>query len=256
MNTKQYDIIGDDYIRNSDVTTPHAKLVSELVGKALGNCNGLTVLDLGGGDGLHARRALDAGAEYVDVVDISKLMIDIGKRRARAGEGDRIRWFVADATKPLLGQCDISPPDGKYDIVMGNWLLDSAVKSEEDYEPMWRNIVSHLKPGGKFLGVRTRYPGIYGRAGRVKYGVTWADIKEVPGGWRYRVLIHVDPPFTLEATTMRDSATMVNEVPRRLGLIDFEEVAIEETEIYKSDPEFWKEMREEPMLAVVVARIS
>ncbi|RCI10200.1 hypothetical protein L249_8683 [Ophiocordyceps polyrhachis-furcata BCC 54312] len=251
--TNQYNIIGTDYTRYTEVTIPHAKLVAELVGKALGDCRGLSVLDLGGGNGLHARRALAAGAEYVDLVDISERMIEIGKRKG-GGDGERIRWCLADATKPLPQQCQLTSPDGKYDIVMGNWLLDSAVKSEQDFEPLWRNIIDCIKPGGKFVGVRSRYPGFCGKAGRVKYGLTWADIKDIPGGWRYRVMVHVDPPFTLEATTMRDSATLANEVPTRLGLADFEAVPIEETEVYKADPDYWTVMREEPMLAVVVAR--
>ncbi|RDA85692.1 hypothetical protein CP532_0748 [Ophiocordyceps camponoti-leonardi (nom. inval.)] len=238
MDTNQYNFIGTDYTRYSALTAPHAKLVSELVAKALGDCGGKSVLDLGGGDGLHARKALAAGAEYVDVVDVSEVMVDIGKRKATT-DGERIHWFVADAVKPLSEQCRLTPPDGKYDIVMGNWLFDSAVRSEEDFEPLWRNIVHYIKPGGKFLGVRSRYPGICGRAARVKYGLTWADVKDIPGGWRYRVVIHVDPPFTLQATTMRDSGTLTDEVPRRLGLTDFETVPVEETEMYKSDPEFW-----------------
>lgn len=44
-------------------------LESQLQDIALGDCKGLTVLDVGGGQGLRARQAIDHGAAAVDVVD-------------------------------------------------------------------------------------------------------------------------------------------------------------------------------------------
>jgi hypothetical protein len=37
--------------------------------RALGDCTGLSVLDLGGGNGVRARHAVNLGAIAVDVVD-------------------------------------------------------------------------------------------------------------------------------------------------------------------------------------------
>ncbi|PFH59654.1 hypothetical protein XA68_12059 [Ophiocordyceps unilateralis] len=248
----QYDVIGNDYARYTAVTLPFAKMAAEFIGKALGNCDGLTVLDLGGGNGLFARRALKAGAKYVDVVDISETMIELGKGN-NEGEG-RLRWHIADVTRPLREQCHLSLLDGQYDIVMGNWLHESAVKSVEDLEPIWQNVVDYLKPGGTFLGSRTLYPGVCGDATKGKYGATLVDMKEIPGGWRYRLRMQMEPPFVLEGTAMRDNCTMQNEIPRRLGLTDFRALAIEDTALYASDPEFWKEARDDPSFTVVISR--
>ena len=53
---------------------PISALYQQQVEYALGtNCKGLTVLDLGGGIGLHARKAIDRGAKLVDVVDMGDL---------------------------------------------------------------------------------------------------------------------------------------------------------------------------------------
>jgi ubiquinone/menaquinone biosynthesis C-methylase UbiE len=107
---------------------PHAKLEQELVAKAIGNCTGLTVLDLGGGNGQYARKAIELGAELVDVLDISPAMLEVGiEIEAKLGREGKIRWLEADATKalhhlPLM-------PDG-YDIVMCNWLFDHASSDE------------------------------------------------------------------------------------------------------------------------------
>lgn len=53
------------------VECPHTWQVLEhqLQESALGDCTGLTVLDLGGGNGLRARHVVDHGSIAVDVVD-------------------------------------------------------------------------------------------------------------------------------------------------------------------------------------------
>lgn len=48
---------------------PLAILEHQLHESALGNCEGLVVLDIGGGQGLRARHAIEHGAVAVDVVD-------------------------------------------------------------------------------------------------------------------------------------------------------------------------------------------
>ena len=57
----------DGYGRYIDV--PFAKLEHQLHASALGDCTGINVLDLGGGQGLRARQVIDQGAAAVDVVD-------------------------------------------------------------------------------------------------------------------------------------------------------------------------------------------
>ena len=124
--SSQYDPIATRYADYASL--PLAKLEQELVAKAIGNCTGLTLLDLGGGDGQYARKAIDLGAELVDVLDVSPGMLEAGiELEAKAGREGKIRWFEADATKalhhlPLM-------PEG-YDIVMCNWVFDHAANHE------------------------------------------------------------------------------------------------------------------------------
>ena len=122
----QYDSIAQSYASYDSL--PLAKLEYELVTKAIGDCTGLTVLDLGGGNGQYARKAIELGAELVDVVDISPAMLEVGiEIEQKLGREGKIRWFEADAAKamhhlPLM-------PDG-YDVVMCNWLFDHAESDE------------------------------------------------------------------------------------------------------------------------------
>ena len=122
----QYESVADGYASYDHL--PIAKLEKELVTKAIGDCTGLTVLDLGGGEGQYARKAIELGAELVDVLDISPAMLALGiEAEEKLGREGRIRWFEADATK-ALDRVPLVP--GGYDVVMCNWLFDHATTGE------------------------------------------------------------------------------------------------------------------------------
>ena len=76
--------VQDNYDKNADaydqfITTPLGTLEQQLFNLSIKDCDGLKVLDLGGGTGLRARDALNAGARVVDVVDISREMMRRGQ---------------------------------------------------------------------------------------------------------------------------------------------------------------------------------
>ncbi|KAK4546287.1 hypothetical protein LTR36_001964 [Oleoguttula mirabilis] len=104
-------------------TTPwrtylNAQIEDQLMTTALGDCTGLKILDMGGGSGLHARKAVDAGAEVVDVVDISPSALHVGQElEGQLDREDKIRWHIGDATKPF----DHLPLEkAGYDVVIAN----------------------------------------------------------------------------------------------------------------------------------------
>lgn len=97
------------------------QLERELLYKPIGNCSGLTVLDLGGGDGVYARRAVEQGAKVVDLVDISKAMPEV-----QPGRADEIKRHIGDATRALRHV----PLESEDDMVMCNWVLDHATTEE------------------------------------------------------------------------------------------------------------------------------
>lgn len=246
--SKQYDTFAPSY--ETIESLPISQIEAQLIRTALGDCTGLSILDLGGGSGLHARRAVDAAnAASVDVVDISKEMLRVGQS-IPSPNAHRIRWFEADVSRPLSPTLGLKGEG--YDIVMANWVFDHAT-SEEALTGMWVNIVQFLKPGGKFLGVRVLLPeSEYKNNG--KYGVTLTNWEEIPGGWKYEIGCLTDPPFSFWGTSMRSTLDLDHDIPKRLGLDQFEVLRYEETELVKSDPGFWEELVRDPSLAVVIAR--
>lgn len=248
----QYDEFASKY--DSVVDLPCCILEGELVRIALGDCAGLTVLDLGGGSGIHARRAIDAGAAIVDVFDISAEMLRMGQDfETRAGRQDRIRWFKADATKPLSEQTERgSLPLEGYDIVMVNWTLDNAT-STSGLTGMWENVLSNMKPGGRFLGLRLQnIHAKYMTYG--KYGNKLIDFERIPGGLKYKVECLTQPPFSWDTTAMESVYPLTDAIPQQLGLVDFQVMRPEETDLIRKDPKFWHDFLEDPFFAMVTAR--
>lgn len=119
---------------------------------------------------------------------------------------------------------------------------------------MWRNASTQLKPGGKLVSVKAtgRLDSDIMKSG--KYGVSNSDITPIPGGMRYRVTVHIEPPFNFESTTLEASVGFSNEINHRNGLGDIEVLKPEETEVVRSDEVFWQDFVREPFLVVLTIR--
>lgn len=246
---KDYDASASIY--NDYSLLPSGQLESQLIKLALGDCTGLSILDLGGGTGLHAREAIDLGATRVDLVDVSGEMLKVGREIERSlgreSEG-RMRFFQADISKPL----DHLPlREEGYDVVMGNWIFSFADRMEV-LEAMFRNIERFLRPGGRFVGVRDADPWSPALESG-KYGGSCKWVERIPGGVRYLCVLHCTPAIEFEGASLEVIYSGSTEVYERFGLVDVKTVPYEEAEIIRKDPEFWKLFLERPNLAVVQA---
>src|SRR5678815_585500 len=83
----------------------------EALVNSLGVREGLSVLDLGCGDGTTALPAARLGANVLGV-DIARNLVDAGNRRAREAGLTNIRFQEGDASELL----DV--PDGSFDLVV------------------------------------------------------------------------------------------------------------------------------------------
>ncbi|KAI1370247.1 S-adenosyl-L-methionine-dependent methyltransferase [Hypoxylon crocopeplum] len=241
-------------VYNDILTVPIGVIESQLLHAALGDCTGYTVLDLGGGTGIRAREVIDFGAVAVDVVDMSPEMLSSGRHDA-ATQGpkyeDSIAWHEADVAKPL-DHLPLRGGQGTYDLVMANWVMDHAPGIPE-LEGMWRNVTTYLKPGGRFVGVRSGDP--FGPSVvQGKYGIRYRDWQSIPGGIRFRYVVNTVPPIDIEASSMHVSYNGSTEMHHKFGLGDVEIEPYENSEVVRKDPEFWELFLENPSLAVVKAR--
>ncbi|KAI1093217.1 methyltransferase-like protein [Rostrohypoxylon terebratum] len=246
--TKEYDSQGGRY---SEYTAhaPFAKIETELFRSALGDCTGLTVLDLGGGSGLKAREAVDLGAAAVDVVDMSAQMMRAGQEveKSLGREGAVIAWHKGDITKSLAHL----PLRPSYDLVLVGWTFDHAHDLAE-YEAMWRNAAAYLKPGGRFVSVRVGDPR--GASWDGRYGVVSSALKETADGVHYRYTLLLDPPLEFEASSINLSMAGNTELPERYGFTDFSSINPEDMSVVKADPNFWKPFVDNPGFVIFQAK--
>jgi SAM-dependent methyltransferase len=240
---------GDQASQYNDYSeaVPLGVIEGQLFKAAIGDCEGMIILDLGGGAGLRARETVDMGASIVDVVDLTPEMMKAGQDAEAVLGRNRIRWFEADLTKPM-GHLSL----GTYDIVMANWLFDHAANLK-DLEGMLRNVVAHLKPGGRFVGVRVANPfspaGISG-----KYGIRLKDQQKIPGGVRFRYRVQLEPPIEFEASSMEIIYSGSTEMYEKHGLCDVEIQPYEDLPCVKDNLVFWKDFLDSPIFAVTKAR--
>jgi SAM-dependent methyltransferase len=228
-------------------TLPSGQLEAELIAIALGDCTNLTILDLGGGTGRHARTAFAQGAAAVDVVDISLGMLQAGQQDDHTWDG-KIGFFEADVSKPLE---HLPLQTDGYDVVMGNWIFSFA-GSAEVLEGMFRNIRAYLKPGGRFIGVRDADPwSPVLQSG--KYGGICRDVKAIPGGVEYVCVLQSTPPVEFVGQCLETIYSGSTEMYERFGLVEVQTVPYTSAPVVQRDPEFWEEFLRRPCLAVVTA---
>lgn len=239
-----YDQQADGY--SQFLTTPLGKLERDLFDLCIRDCDGLQVLDLGGGTGLRARDALRAGAAHVDVVDISPEMMGHGQAHERAIGRDRISWYQGD-----VGQSLAHLPLGRYDMVIANGVLDHA-RTRAELETMWANAAAYLKPGGRLVVNRNDPHSPAARDGR--YGVVFRDVRATPGGVALRYCVpSTTPPLEFDLTVLEEHYSGSLAIPSRF-FTDFENVPWEETAVVKEDPEFWALYLQQPILFIITAK--
>jgi len=243
-------------------STPSGQLEGELIELALrDSCvpGSTTVLDLGGGNGVHARKALEPGAVLVDVVDISPGMLEAGRGIGDGNDSNTntksgLRFFEADVTGPL----DHLPllRQDKYDVVMANWIF-SFIGTLGELESAFGNVKRYLKPGGRFIGVRDADPwSPVLKTG--KYGGLCRDVRRAPGGGvEYVCVLQCNGPAPAVEFRGRCLETIYSgsaEAYEKFGgLGGVEIVPYESAPVVQRDPDFWDEFLKRPCLAVVKA---
>ncbi|KAK4178124.1 hypothetical protein QBC36DRAFT_299617 [Triangularia setosa] len=197
VDKTQFQTLAPSYLTVNQL--PYSQLQGQLIASTLGDCTSLSVLNLAGSAGFHARRAIvDANAALVDVVDISAEMIRSGQssteKRLGIEQAKRVRWYEGSLSYPF----EIPNLQQEYDVVMANWL----------------DIVRHLKPGGKSIGARALNPKVgylSAEKKKGKYGMMVADVEEkteVRGKGLRCLVAALTEPERFVRTSLEDSMLM------------------------------------------------
>ncbi len=117
----------------------HRALIDPVLIRAVGDCDGKAILDLGCGNGYLSRAFARRGAR-VTAVDSSPRMVGNAKARD-PGNSLKINYIISDAAR--LKSVD----DDSFDLVFANMSLMNI----EDGEGAIREVSRVLKPRGRFV---------------------------------------------------------------------------------------------------------
>ncbi|KAH8886419.1 methylase [Thozetella sp. PMI_491] len=110
----------------------------EQLSKILPPLKGLTILDLGCGDGWFSTWAIELGAASTHGIDVSESQLGLAKEATDAlNAGDRATWECADLDGVTL-------KEGTYDLVFSSLALHYV----KDLKTVLAKISTSLKPGG------------------------------------------------------------------------------------------------------------
>jgi malonyl-CoA O-methyltransferase len=118
------------------------------VDRALGDLDGLDVLDVGAGTGRHAIRLAGRGAR-VTAIDFSEEML--AKARQKPG-ADRVRWLVHDVARPLPVAAN------SFDRVLSALVLEHIPVN--DLAPFFRDLGRIAREDGVIV-VTTMHPAMF-----------------------------------------------------------------------------------------------
>lgn len=109
-----------------------------------GDVQGMSILDLGCGEGYVGRQLAQRGAASVEGYDVSDGMID-GARKAAASEGlSHLKYAVAD-----LRQAEFGTPEAPVDLVVAVFLFNYM--DADSMSRILTRVRAVLKPGGRFI---------------------------------------------------------------------------------------------------------
>jgi SAM-dependent methyltransferase len=145
VTAAQYDAIARQYQRTK--ASPLRQYVEAYtLDQLLGPVAGLRILDLGCGDGWHARRLKAAGAAAVFGVDVSPAMLALARAEEAAAPRGLLyeEWDAAEL--PLLG----GTPG--FDVVLAAYLLHYAPTAGR-LGAMLTRLAANLTPGGRLVAL-------------------------------------------------------------------------------------------------------
>jgi ubiquinone/menaquinone biosynthesis C-methylase UbiE len=211
----QYDTFASQYASMEDL--PSEIVATHLLRNAVAKGpHGVKVLDLACGTGTYARMLLEMGvAEHVVGVDVSSGMVQTGEAMEAKHPGPaRIEFHVADCVAPLD---HLGLERASFDLVMGNWLFNYA-SSRAELVGMWRNVVTYLKPGGRFVGLKEGASVEDHFSQDFKYGIRRTVTGQVEDGLKVHVEANTEPKIEFDGYSLE--ARLYEEVPVDVGMTE------------------------------------
>jgi len=241
----QYSKIAEEYAATQDKRKLRFGITDPSLYEAIGNLEGLDVLDLACGDGRLSREFKLRGARKVVGVDLEPKMIDLALEEERKlNQG--IKYFVE-----RVGQLQTI---GKFDLVVPGFLLHYA-ESREELFYMCQDIYKNLKVGGRMIGINQNPDNPRNR--HKKYGSTVETLREpVQEGDLIRVTLWNKERKTMSFENYHWNKSTYETCLTLAGFKDIKWIPMHASSeaIKKYGEEFWQDWLNSPSLVILEAR--
>ena len=218
--------------------------------KAVGDCQGKSILDLACGEGHYTRILKSLGAEKVVGVDLSESMIELARNQEHKSKLG-VEYLQADAK-------DLPHSIGQFDLVLATYLFNYARNANEliDFAKSCRN---HLKPGGRLIAINDAPENkIENFDSYLKYGF----IKKSPSGKKeaspVQYIFFPESEFRFTFSNYYFSTQRYEEALTKAGFVDIKwkpmEVSMQGIEEYGND--YWSNFLEDAPIAVFSAGLD
>jgi toxoflavin synthase len=212
---------------------------------ALGDINGLDVLDLACGGGMYSDFFAARGARRVVGVDISAAMLAQARNRTRAHKN--VEYYNYDVAS--------MPTIGLFDIVTAVFLLNYA-PDRPSLDAMCERIAAHLKPNGRFAASipNSHYNPAQPWDDRYQISFKWAtDVKD---GDEFTFHFHVSQTLDVKIFYW-DTATYESALVDA-GLAELEVAPWQPSEEgLRAFPDgYWKPWTDNPSAVVISGRMN
>jgi toxoflavin synthase len=144
----EYDRIGLRYKESKQLPFRHY-VEEHSTFSLVGDLAGRSVVDLACGEGIYARKLIEAGAERVVGVDISSEMIGLA-RQAETAQPRGVRYVVANVATVELGEV--------FDVAFCSYLFNYA-RTRAELRTLLESVHRLVRPGGRIVGCND-YPTI------------------------------------------------------------------------------------------------
>ena len=237
------DDAGGRAVGGHDVESLPARMYAErpTVLELLGDVTGREVLDLFCGTGSYTRMISDRGAARVIGVDAQAPLVECARSASRPAQ--RVEYHVLDVFD--------MPHLGWFDVVVAGCLLAHA-RTRPRLDALCRTVWSHLRPGGRFVGVLPNPDYDRRRPPDTRYGLTYDWAHDLRDGDDFAVnLHHVDPPIVLTCSYWRSET--YSQVMAAAGLcrIEIRPWQPSTEALQRFGEQFWRPWLDNPLSAAL-----
>lgn len=246
LASKEYDSIAKGYQEATKREMRKFTMEPSLV-KQLGSLEGKTVLDLACGEGYSSRLCRDLGAKEITGVDISEKEIEMAIEIEDAlKKTPKIKYIVADATGDLSSL-------GKFDLITAVMMLHYST-TEEEMLKMVKNIKNHLNEGGIFL---TTIPNPEINNNYDRYGVKFDFSSKKEGASFTTTLSDFAGNKLCSFTNYYWKKETYQKILEANGFqVEWLDFIVSPDGIKKYGEDFWKDFKEQPVYAMLKARLK